>query len=118
MMPVITFSLVTFSVGQGKGIACEIRHGRDVPPVAPTHYIRWGWRRPRPPIIPERCRWPTPPSETFAGRITRQSDQYSLAVSYYQLRLVRLPFTGTLQEMHLHAPHLPTTLIVPFVGSW
>jgi serine/threonine protein kinase len=42
--------------------------------------------------------------EFFDGRIAAQSDQYSLAVTYCQLRSGRLPFTGTAAE--LMAGHL------------
>jgi serine/threonine protein kinase len=48
--------------------------------------------------------------ETFYGRTTAFSDQYSLAVSYIQLLTGRLPFVGSPAEMmngHLnHAPDL------------
>jgi Protein kinase domain/WD domain, G-beta repeat len=43
--------------------------------------------------------------EFFEGRTTRQSDQYSLAVTYCQLRGGKLPFIGTPAAMvaaHLH----------------
>lgn len=43
--------------------------------------------------------------EFFDGRTTRQSDQYSLAVAYCQLRGGRLPFEGTATQMmagHVH----------------
>lgn len=45
--------------------------------------------------------------EFFEGRTTRHSDQYSLAVSYCQMRGGRLPFEGTPAAMvaaHLHRP--------------
>jgi hypothetical protein len=45
--------------------------------------------------------------EFFDGQTTRYSDQYSLAVSYCQLRGGRLPFTGSAAQMvaaHLHRP--------------
>lgn len=44
------------------------------------------------------------PPEFFHGRTTPNSDQYSLAVSYYQLRTGRLPFNGNqaqIMEGHL-----------------
>ncbi|MFO0844578.1 MAG: serine/threonine-protein kinase [Gemmataceae bacterium] len=40
--------------------------------------------------------------EFFQGRTTRNSDQYSLAVSYALLRTGRLPFRGDPREAHLH----------------
>jgi WD40 repeat protein len=51
------------------------------------------------------CSYAAP--EFFQGQITRWSDQYSLAVTYCQLRSGRLPFTGTaakVQEGHLRRP--------------
>jgi serine/threonine-protein kinase len=45
--------------------------------------------------------------EFFADRTTRQSDQYSLAVSYCELRTGLLPFRGSYQQMlrgHLDLP--------------
>jgi serine/threonine protein kinase len=45
--------------------------------------------------------------ELFAGRAGRRSDQYSLAVSYCQLRAGRLPFAGSLEQVvagHLMQP--------------
>ena len=45
--------------------------------------------------------------EFFGGRTARQSDQYSLAVTYCQLRGGRLPFEGTPAQVvagHLHKP--------------
>jgi hypothetical protein len=45
--------------------------------------------------------------EFFEGKTTRQSDQYSLAVTYCQLRGGKLPFEGTPAAMvaaHLHRP--------------
>jgi len=43
--------------------------------------------------------------EQLHGRVARQTDQYALAVTYYQLRTGRLPFTGSIAEVlngHLH----------------
>ena len=43
--------------------------------------------------------------EVLSGRISRRSDQYSLAATYVQLRTGRLPFAGTHSEVlhgHLH----------------
>jgi serine/threonine protein kinase len=37
--------------------------------------------------------------ECFKGQITQQSDQYSLAVTYYHLRTGRLPFKGDQAQM-------------------
>ena len=45
------------------------------------------------------CAYAAP--EFFENRTTRWSDQYSLAVTYCQLRAGRLPFGGTLAEMVL-----------------
>src|SRR5262249_58127922 len=41
------------------------------------------------------------PRGSFAGRASRHSDQYSLAVTYCELRAGRLPFTGTCGEVIL-----------------
>lgn len=40
------------------------------------------------------------PPETYRGRLTRYSDQYSLAVSYCELRGGRLPFPGRPRMFH------------------
>jgi serine/threonine protein kinase len=48
------------------------------------------------------------PPEFFRGQATRQSDQYSLAVSYCQLRTGALPFPGTPHQMMAgHVNHPP-----------
>jgi Protein kinase domain len=47
------------------------------------------------------------PPEFFAGQSSTRSDQYSLAVTYCQLRRDRLPFEGSISEImagHLHRP--------------
>jgi serine/threonine protein kinase len=54
------------------------------------------------------------PPEFFRGQATRQSDQYSLAVSYCQLRTGALPFQGTpLQMMAGHVDHPPGLSALP-----
>lgn len=46
--------------------------------------------------------------ECFKGRVARQSDQYSLAVSYYQLRTAQLLFNGNQAEiMYAHLESVP-----------
>ncbi len=45
--------------------------------------------------------------EELRGQVSSYTDQYALAVTYYQLRTGRLPFTGTVGEVldgHLHRP--------------
>src|SRR5262249_53031490 len=47
------------------------------------------------------------PPEVFEGRPSRASDQYSLAVSWCQLRAGRMPFEGGLIHLmygHIHSP--------------
>lgn len=39
------------------------------------------------------------PPEMFKGQVSPKSDQYSLAVTYYQLRFGELPFAGSPQEI-------------------
>src|SRR5262249_10198787 len=52
--------------------------------------------------------------EFFKGQTTSQSDQYSLAVTYCQLRGGRLPFAGTLEEIMMgHAQKEPDLSMVP-----
>jgi WD40 repeat protein len=52
--------------------------------------------------------------EFFKGQTTNQSDQYSLAVTYCQLRGGRLPFAGTLEQMMMgHAQEEPDLSMVP-----
>jgi hypothetical protein len=52
--------------------------------------------------------------EFFAGRTSRHSDQYSLAVSYCELRGGRLPFTGSAAEiMHGHLQGQPDLSMLP-----
>jgi WD40 repeat protein len=54
--------------------------------------------------------------EFFAGRTSSQSDQYSLAASYCQLRGGRLPFTGTpLELMKAHSEAEPDLSMLPGV---
>ena len=48
------------------------------------------------------------PPETFEGRVASTSDQYSLAVTYCQLRTGTLPFDGTVHEViHGHTSQQP-----------
>ena len=45
--------------------------------------------------------------EMLEGEVSQRTDQYSLAVTYYQLRCGRLPFTGSINEIvfgHLSRP--------------
>ena len=52
--------------------------------------------------------------EFSAGRLTSQTDQYSLAVTYCQLRGGRLPFVGSnLQMMHAHSYSEPDLSMLP-----
>jgi WD40 repeat protein len=52
--------------------------------------------------------------EFFKGQTTTQSDQYSLAVTYCQLRGGRLPFAGTPEEMMMgHSQGEPDLGMVP-----
>jgi serine/threonine protein kinase len=52
--------------------------------------------------------------EFFKGRTTSQSDQYSLAVAYCQLRGGRLPFAGTPEQMMMgHSQEAPDLGMVP-----
>jgi serine/threonine protein kinase len=54
------------------------------------------------------------PPEFFAGSVARQSDQYSLAVTYCQLRGGALPFQGNLYQLIAsHLPHLPDLSMLP-----
>ena len=54
------------------------------------------------------------PPELFEGLMTSHSDQYSLAVSYCQLRAGRLPFTGNpLQIMMGHFQGTPDLSMLP-----
>jgi serine/threonine protein kinase len=54
------------------------------------------------------------PPEFFRGQATRQSDQYSLSVSYCQLRTGTLPFRGTpLQMMAGHVEQPPSLISLP-----
>jgi serine/threonine protein kinase len=56
------------------------------------------------------------PPEFFKGRATPHSDQYSLAVSYCELRGGRLPFAGTLHElMRGHLEGTPDLTMLPEV---
>lgn len=52
--------------------------------------------------------------EFFHGKATPTSDQYSLAITYCQLRGGRLPFTGTAAELtHGHLRRLPDLTMIP-----
>jgi WD40 repeat protein len=52
--------------------------------------------------------------EFFKGQTTSQSDQYSLAVTYCQLRGGRLPFSGTPEEMMMgHSQGAPDLTMLP-----
>src|SRR5204862_7714495 len=52
--------------------------------------------------------------EFFAGKTHRQSDQYSLAVTYCQLRCGRLPFDGNAAEMMAgHLRRAPDLSLLP-----
>jgi WD40 repeat protein len=54
--------------------------------------------------------------EFFKGQTTSQSDQYSLAVSYCQLRGGRLPFTGSPEQMMMwHSQEAPDLTMLPEV---
>jgi serine/threonine protein kinase len=54
------------------------------------------------------------PPEFFEDKVTRWSDQYSLAVTYCQLRGGQLPFTGSaLQIMAGHASRVPDLSMIP-----
>jgi formylglycine-generating enzyme required for sulfatase activity len=54
------------------------------------------------------------PPEFFQGQVTPYSDQYSLAISYCQLRSGRLPFQGDLmQVMAGHLTQPPDLTILP-----
>ena len=54
------------------------------------------------------------PPEFFQGQVTPYSDQYSLAISYCQLRTGRLPFQGNpMQVMAGHLTQPPDLTIVP-----
>jgi WD40 repeat protein len=52
--------------------------------------------------------------EFFKGQTTNQSDQYSLAITYCQLRGGRLPFSGTPEQMMMgHAQEEPDLSMLP-----
>jgi formylglycine-generating enzyme required for sulfatase activity len=52
--------------------------------------------------------------EMIQGTVSHQSDQYSLAVTYYHLRLGRLPFTGNPhQVMFAHLQQTPDLSALP-----
>src|SRR5205807_3958858 len=52
--------------------------------------------------------------EFFAGQTSRQSDQYSLAITYCQLRGGRLPFSGSMAKiMHGHVTSSPDLTMLP-----
>src|SRR5262249_15479001 len=52
--------------------------------------------------------------ECFNGQTSRHSDQYSLAVTYCQLRGGELPFTGTPQQLTIgHIMHAPDLSMLP-----
>lgn len=54
------------------------------------------------------------PPERFEGKTARHSDQYSLAVSYCQLRGGKLPFKGTLIDLYdAHRAKLPDLSMLP-----
>jgi serine/threonine protein kinase len=52
--------------------------------------------------------------EVFSGQLSRQSDQYSLAITYCRLRGGRLPFTGNQWEVILrHCLDVPDLSMLP-----